>query len=380
MTPTTSNLMKAKESPVMTVTPRLPPNQPDGGQLKINQKAQYWQILHHSVPSQTERREELGEMPLSAGFDEFLDCSDILPLNSTVANRFSEQLKYSEKDLSGIIVSGARTQQNNNKRKNWSYEGSDSEVRRVKRVRPLELMTGSLPPPPSSSLSLTPPLTPQPPPYPPYFPSYGLQQQQQPYFQYDMTQLSPGYKESQYQYSAQYSAQNPSHPASCNRTAAVSSSVSAALSFLYEKSLASVRRWRENGLTVQLFYCVVCSFPADSEERMKAHIESLHQDLSRGGKEGMAASKPGVERCKGCSKELPSKAGLERHEEECEEVRPYRCEHCGRTFLLSARLKHHRAHCQSGPRPAVFQCKVCSKQFGRRDVYLLHLPVHAFYL
>ena len=153
--------------------------------------------------------------------------------------------------------------------------------------------------------------------------------------------------------------------------------MSAALSFLYEKSLGSVRRWRENGLTVQLFYCVVCSFPADSEERMKTHIESLHQDLSRGGQEGL---EPGLHQCKGCSKELPSKTGLERHQEECSQYRPYRCEHCGRTFLLSARLKHHRGQCQAGPRPAAWQCKVCSKQFARKDVYLLHLPVHAFYL
>ena len=161
----------------------------------------------------------------------------------------------------------------------------------------------------------------------------------------------------------------------------MSSSVSAALSFLYEKSLGSVRRWRENGLTVQLFYCVVCSFPADSEERMKAHIETLHQDLaSRGSKEVVEPSSPGVHRCKGCSKELPSKAGLERHEQECPQYRPYRCEYCGRTFLISARLKHHRTQCQSGPRPGAFQCKVCSKQFVRKDVYLLHLPVHAFYL
>ena len=168
----------------------------------------------------------------------------------------------------------------------------------------------------------------------------------------------------------------------------MSSSVSAALSFLYEKSLGSVRRWRENGLTVQLFYCVACSFPADSEERMKAHIETLHQDLaSRGTARGSqelleptTTTSPGVHRCKGCSKELPSKAGLERHQEECSQYRPYRCEYCGRTFMISARLKHHRSQCQAGPRPPSFQCKVCSKQFVRKDVYLLHLPVHAFYL
>ena len=166
----------------------------------------------------------------------------------------------------------------------------------------------------------------------------------------------------------------------------MSSSVSAALSFLYEKSLGSVRRWRENGLTVQLFYCVVCSFPADSEERMKAHIETLHQDLaSRGTARGSqelleptTTTSPGVHRCKGCSKELPSKAGLERHEEECPQYRPYRCEYCGRTFMISARLKHHRRNCLSAPEPPKFICKVCNKQFTDKGKYFEHIPVHAF--
>ena len=150
--------------------------------------------------------------------------------------------------------------------------------------------------------------------------------------------------------------------------------MSAALSFLYEKSLASVRRWRENGLTVQLFYCAVCQLPVDCEERVRSHIETahVHQGLQGAGQQGHT--------CKGCGKEMGSQQAVDRHQEECGLYRPYRCEYCGKTFIISARLKHHRVTCQAAPAPAAQQCKVCCKKFSRKDQYLLHLPVHAFYL
>ena len=335
-------------------------------------------------------------MSVSAGFDEFQQYSDILSFSPLAVERFSENLMKEQtrgQDIPGIIVSP--TQHNNNKRKRYSHENAP-EVKRQARVRPLDLGTtqvepqmssSALTPYCSSSLSLTPPLTPHMA-VQSYFPpqGYGLNSQTQlqnqaSYFQYDFTRVSPGYQQEsgppsgrvfpKFVYDEPQVQQQPLvQPQARGRP----QSVSAALSFLYEKSLASVRRWRENGLTVQLFYCAVCQLPVDCEERVRSHIETahVHQGVQGAGQQG--------HHCKGCGKEMGSQQAVDRHQEECGLYRPYRCEFCGKTFIISARLKHHRVTCQAAPAPAAQQCKVCCKKFSRRDQYLLHLPVHAFYL
>ena len=291
-------------------------------------------------------------MPVSAGFDEYQQYSDILSFCPSAVERFSENVMKEKNSSAGefsqLIVSPE--QQNNNKRKSYSLEAPP--VKR-QRVQPLELRESQAPSFSAysafsdSSLSLTPPLTPH---LSSYLPAFSLQTHHQDpasYFQYDLGQVSPSYR-------------------------GQGQVKSAAINFLYEKSVSNVRRWRENGLTVQLFYCAVCQLPVDSEERLRTHIQTRHQD-------GQSQDRGGME-CKGCGKEFISEQAVDRHQQECALYRPYRCQYCARTFLLSVRLRHHQLSCQAGPNPAGLQCKVCCKKFSRRDNYLLHLPVHAFYL
>ena len=167
------------------------------------------------------------------------------------------------------------------------------------------------------------------------------------------------------------------------------------INFLYEKSLNNAQRWRENGLTVQLFYCIVCQFPCDDDGTMKSHIESLHGNIVAGGHlhcspcsqmfysedtflQHSASHYQSSTDCKGCGGGFTSKESLRKHEEHCNQCRPYRCEYCDRGFILIARLKHHRRNCLSAPEPPKFICKVCNKQFTDKGKYFEHVPVHAF--
>ena len=164
---------------------------------------------------------------------------------------------------------------------------------------------------------------------------------------------------------------------------------------MYEKSLNNAQRWRENGLTVQLFYCIVCQFPCDDDERMKAHIESLHGNIVAGGHlhcspcsqsffsedtflKHSASHYQSSTDCKGCGGQFASREGLKKHEEQCNQCRPYCCEYCNRSFMLNARLKHHRRNCLSAPDPPKLVCKVCNKKFSDQGSYMKHVPVHAF--
>ena len=174
-----------------------------------------------------------------------------------------------------------------------------------------------------------------------------------------------------------------------------SNTFSPGLHFLYEKSLNSVRRWRENGLTVQLFYCVVCGLPTDDEERMKRHIELHHGKCVSGGQlhctkcndvfnnedsflSHTATNHKDESVCKGCTREFENIDILEKHQKQCVEYSPYRCEYCGAGFVINIRLKSHRNSCESSRTPPTFSCKVCSKQFSKKAKYTEHLPIHAF--
>ena len=53
-------------------------------------------------------------------------------------------------------------------------------------------------------------------------------------------------------------------------------------------------------------------------------------------------------------------------------------EHCGRGYVVAARLKHHRLECSAGTKSPTFTCKVCSKTFEDFMNYYQHVPVHAF--
>merc|ERR1719319_1225931 len=72
------------------------------------------------------------------------------------------------------------------------------------------------------------------------------------------------------------------------------------LTYLMEKSLGSVRRWRENGSTIQVFYCAVCAMMLDTEERVVRHITSRHGEEAGEEGEGRGGGEEG-ERCRGCA-------------------------------------------------------------------------------
>ena len=117
----------------MSVTPAHPID--TAGQLKINQKLENCKILNHSLSRHREERS--AEMPVSAGFDEYQQYSDILSFYPSALERFSENVmkekNSSAGEVSRLIVSPE--QQNNNKRK--SYHQAQPVKRQ--RVQPLEL-------------------------------------------------------------------------------------------------------------------------------------------------------------------------------------------------------------------------------------------------
>ena len=120
--------------------------------------------------------------------------------------------------------------------------------------------------------------------------------------------------------------------------------MSQALSFLFEKSLGSVRRWRENGITIQVFYCAVCDCPTDNEERLRTHIETFHADHS-----SLSPSRTGVYQCTTCDQTCPDEESLARHKlihasiispnEKC------KCKGCGRNFATPDSLANHETDC-----------------------------------
>jgi len=185
------------------------------------------------------------------------------------------------------------------------------------------------------------------------------------------------------------------YPRKVNLNENLSTNLCPGLNYLYEKSLNSVRRWRENGLTVQLFYCIVCQFPSDDEQRLRQHIDSQHSRSIVDGKyfcekcqeifyneEGFLQHKSLFHKnqtdCNGCGRDFATKSNLKSHEEDCFECKPHRCEYCGKGFVIFARVKNHRLTCEMGPKSPIFTCKVCSKTFTKKENYYNHVPIHAF--
>jgi len=178
--------------------------------------------------------------------------------------------------------------------------------------------------------------------------------------------------------------------------------MSPSLSYLYEKSLGSVVRFRENGSTIQIFRCCVCELPTDSEDRLRTHLTSNHSDLSGDCHQDLKCTECGQvcpdsaslarhrllhpsllqgrseEKCKGCNRRFSDPGLLANHEKECSLYRPYRCEYCGRGYIIAARLKHHRKICEANPSPSSVSCNLCSKTFEFEKDLVTHLPVHAY--
>jgi len=115
-----------------------------------------------------------------------------------------------------------------------------------------------------------------------------------------------------------------------------------ALSFLFEKSLGSVRRWRENGITIQVFYCAVCECPTDSEERLRTHIETFHADHS-----SLSPSPTGLYQCTTCDQTCSDEESLARHRLIHSNINSpkEKCKGCGRNFLTPDSLANHETDC-----------------------------------
>jgi len=198
------------------------------------------------------------------------------------------------------------------------------------------------------------------------------------------------------------------------KSIAIGTSASIAMETLIEKSLNNVRRWRENGKTLQVYYCCLCSSPTDTVDRMKSHIRLLHDpnnkishqkykdddsqnqdeldgrwecsecqqicsspsNLSR--HQLLHTGRGGGERCGGCGRTLPTPSALQTHQMECKEAKPYRCDWCGKRYVLDARLRHHKQECSLSPNTTKFTCKVCSKIFYNQQKYAEHVPIHSF--
>merc|ERR1712037_67117 len=177
------------------------------------------------------------------------------------------------------------------------------------------------------------------------------------------------------------------HPGAQNQMAR-QSSTPPLVTLLMEKTLGSVRRWRENGATIQVFYCCVCSMPIESEDAVVKHVSSQHghcgQECSECGED--CEDEEGVARhalihkknvCRGCGKKFNTVELLGFHEKECLQCRPHRCDYCGQGFILAARLKHHRRGCHANPSPSPHSCKVCYRSFPSSKGLATHVPIHA---
>ena len=108
-----------------------------------------------------------------------------------------------------------------------------------------------------------------------------------------------------------------------------------------------------------LFYCVVCTMPFPTRDRLNRHMTRHSGEKPFG--------------CPLCEKQFPRKSSLDIHLISHSGLKPYGCQLCDKHFSLKSKLKLHMMT-HSGEKPYV--CDVCDKMFSMKDKLNIHIRIH----
>merc|ERR1711962_1067868 len=116
--------------------------------------------------------------------------------------------------------------------------------------------------------------------------------------------------------------------------------------------------------------------PTDLETRIRQQLVMIEQSINAARPTELLAAKAGTNVCSLCEQDFPSRAALQQHMH-ChvngDPNAPYRCDECGKTFSVPARLnRHYRTH--TGEKPHV--CIICQKSFSVKENLSVHVRVH----
>merc|ERR1711936_590983 len=116
--------------------------------------------------------------------------------------------------------------------------------------------------------------------------------------------------------------------------------------------------------------------PTDLETQIRQQLVMIEQSINAARPTELLAAKAGTNECSLCEQDFPSRAALQQHMH-ChvngDPNAPYRCDECGKTFSVPARLnRHYRTH--TGEKPHV--CNICQKSFSVKENLSVHVRVH----